>query len=65
MVIDQLKHSSWVGKKVDLKEECKTCKVLPICVGGRCVNGRVHGEEYICNPQEQEEELVRVISNYN
>jgi len=40
MEINDYKHAKWVGKKSKLAEKCKTCKVLQLCYGGRCVNGR-------------------------
>lgn len=58
------KHSRWVSNKVDLQDECKECRVLPICFGGRCVNGRVHGEKYFCDPKIEESELENLISTY-
>lgn len=64
MIIDEVKNSNWVAEKIDLDEKCKTCKVLPICFGGRCVNGRVHGYNYECNSKEQEIELMDLIINY-
>lgn len=32
-----------------LQDVCTECKVLPICYGGRCISGRVHGNEHMCN----------------
>lgn len=62
MEIDDYKHSKWVGKKTQLAEECKQCKVLPVCYGGRCCNGRVHGINFECNSKKQEQELAKLIS---
>ncbi|MCI9079511.1 MAG: radical SAM protein [Lachnospiraceae bacterium] len=61
MEIDDYKHARWVGKKSQLAGQCKTCKVLPLCYGGRCVNGRVHGEDFECDRDLQEQELARLI----
>ncbi len=64
VLIDEDKHSSWVCKKVDLNDECKRCRILPICFGGRCINGRVHGGTYTCNAGFQEQELVSLLNEY-
>ncbi len=64
MEIDDYKHAKWVGKKSLLQEQCKKCKVLPLCYGGRCVNGRVHGEGFECDRNMQEQELASLIT-YN
>lgn len=61
MEVDDYKHSKWAGKKTQLAEECKHCKVLPLCYGGRCVNGRVHGISFECNSRKQEQELAKLI----
>lgn len=61
MNIDEVKHSRWVGKKAEIKGECKECRVLPLCYGGRCVNGLVHGEKFSCDCKEQEKELEELI----
>lgn len=58
------KHAKWVGKKIQMSEECKECRVLPLCYGGRCVNDRVHGEEFFCNREMQEKELEKLITYY-
>ena len=62
MEIDDYKHSKWAGKKTQMPEECKQCKVLPLCYGGRCCNGRVHGISFECNSRKQEQELANLIS---
>lgn len=64
MEINDYKHAKWVGKKSQLAEKCKTCKVLPLCYGGRCVNGRVHGDGFECDSGLQEQELASLIT-YN
>jgi len=64
MEINDYKHAKWVGKKSKLAEKCKTCKVLPLCYGGRCVNGRVHGDGFECDSELQEQELASLIT-YN
>ena len=64
MEIDEVKHSKWVGKKTQLADICKQCKVLPLCYGGRCVNDRVHGGIFECNKELQERELAELI-RYN
>lgn len=64
MIIDEVKNSNWVAEKIDLDEKCKACRVLPICFGGRCVNGRVHGQSYECDSKGQEMELIDLIINY-
>ncbi|SHH13864.1 radical SAM/SPASM domain-containing protein [Tepidibacter thalassicus] len=64
MKIDEEKHANWVGKKTELNDECKKCKILPICYGGRCVNGRVHGEKYECNAKFHEKEIEQLIIQY-
>lgn len=61
MEIDEVKHARWVGKKTQLSELCKTCRVLPLCYGGRCVNDRVHGEAFSCDRELQEKELAELI----
>lgn len=61
MEIDEAKHSKWVGKKTQLADICKQCKVLPLCYGGRCVNDRVHGGIFECNKELQERELAELI----
>lgn len=61
MEIDEGKHARWVGKKTQLPSICKTCKVLPLCYGGRCVNGRVHNEKFECDREQQEKELEELI----
>lgn len=65
IVIDSNKFSKWVGAKIDLPDECKNCRVLPICFGGRCINGRVHGESYFCDAKAEENTLEQLISYYN
>ncbi|MFG6347710.1 MAG: radical SAM protein [Lachnospiraceae bacterium] len=64
MEIDDYKHAKWVGKKSQLQEQCKKCKVLPLCYGGRCVNGMVHGGSFECDRNMQEQELASLIT-YN
>lgn len=64
MCLDEIKNSNWVAQKIDLDDQCKKCKVLPICFGGRCVNGRVHGQKYECNSKQQEDELQKLIINF-
>lgn len=64
MEIDGYKHAKWVGKKSQLAKQCRKCKVLPLCYGGRCVNGRVHGESFRCDRKLQEQELASLIT-YN
>ena len=63
MEIDEAKHSRWVGKKIMLADKCKTCRVLPLCYGGRCVNGRVHGESFQCDNGLMERELEELMVN--
>lgn len=62
--IDDEKHACWVGKKSHLMEECKVCKILPLCYGGHCVNGQVHGKEFQCDYKMEEREVERLISYY-
>lgn len=64
MEIDEARHAKWVGKKTQLANICKQCKVLPLCYGGRCVNGRVHGEVFKCDKEFKEQELADLIT-YN
>lgn len=59
--IDDSKHAMWVGKKCEINEYCKSCKVFPVCYGGRCVNGLIHGENFSCNRELQEKELEQLI----
>jgi len=64
MKIDEAKHSNWVGKKTELNDECKKCKILPVCYGGICVNVRVHGDPHICNSEFYEKEIEQLITEY-
>lgn len=64
MHINSERHSKWVGAKIDIAETCKTCRVFPICFGGRCVNGRVHGKRYMCNSEVEEKNLEELISTF-
>lgn len=64
MEINDYKHAKWVGKKTQPASQCKQCRVLPLCYGGRCVNGLVHGGSFGCDRKLQEEELAALIA-YN
>ncbi len=64
MEIDDYKHAKWVGKKTQLEDQCKQCRVLPLCYGGRCVNGLVHGGSFWCDRKLQEQELAGLVA-YN
>ncbi len=61
MEIDDARHARWVGKKTQIPELCRVCRVLPVCYGGRCVNGRVHGGAFECDREQQERELTRLV----
>jgi len=64
MHIDTQRISKWIGAKIDIADNCKSCRVLPICFGGRCVNGRVHGKEYFCDSEIEEKNLEQLISTF-
>ncbi len=62
--LDEEKHACWVGKKSGLMDSCKVCRVLPLCYGGHCVNGRIDGQEFNCDYKMEELELEKLMKFY-
>ncbi len=62
--LNEEKHACWVGKKSGLMESCKVCRVLPLCYGGHCVNGRIHGQTFVCDFKQEELELEKLMYYY-
>ena len=62
--LNEEKHACWVGKKSGLMESCKVCRVLPLCYGGHCVNGRIHVQTFICDFKQEELELEKLMYYY-
>lgn len=65
MHINENKHSKWIGHKIELPNICNNCRVLPICFGGRCINGRLHGDSFSCNMANEEQSLANLVSTYH
>lgn len=61
--VDNLIH--WMMPSFDTPQ-CIECKLLPLCYGRSCVNGRAHGEELFCAHEQLEmeiEEYIKCISS--
>ena len=44
-------------------DECKTCKLLPICQGGCKINAYIYGDEHACTPIKSI--LPELVEEYN
>ena len=63
--IDIDNWAKWMIPSFD-NEQCEKCKLLPLCYGRNCVNGRAHGESLMCPHEQYEmeiEEYIKCISS--
>lgn len=49
-IVDEEKHACWIIKPTPIREQCKKCKLFPVCIDGSCVYQRNILGNYRCNP---------------
>ena len=51
MLINHEKHCKWLTVGFENNECCKSCKLLPLCYGRRCISSALTSKQISCNPE--------------
>lgn len=49
MYIDHEKHCKWLTVGFENNDQCKACKLLPLCFGRSCVSDAIHNKKVNCD----------------
>ena len=58
-VIDQQKHYLWLSTGAENSDDCKTCKLLPLCYGRQCVVGSLKSGKITACQREMNELMMQ------
>lgn len=63
MYINHEKHCKWLTVGYENNENCRRCRLLPLCYGRRCVSSILDSKTIECNPEVEEMFLIEQIKN--
>lgn len=61
MKIDERKQANWIAQGFENSEQCKNCKILPLCFGKKCTSNLAQGKELFCNHSIEEIKLIEML----
>lgn len=64
LYVSHEKHCKWVTCGYETNDQCKRCKLLPICYGRSCVSGSIETKKIYCDGETETMFLIEQIKNY-